>query len=75
MKRGPNVWVVNHGGRFTIREEGRARALISPTSQRTAIRIGRLLAQANRSELIIQGKQGRIRAKDSHGFDAFPPRG
>lgn len=75
MKHGPNVWVVCVGGRFTIKEEGRSAALVSPTSQRTAIRIARLIANANRSELIIQGKKGRIRAKDSHGFDEFPPRG
>lgn len=75
MKHGPNVWVVCQGGRFTIKEEGRAEALITPASQKIAIQVGRKLARANRSELIIQGKNGRIRAKDSHGNDAFPPRG
>ena len=74
-KHGPNVWVVCSGGRFTIKEEGNRRALIEPASQRTAIGIARKLAKANRSELIIQGKRGRIRARDSHGFDSFPPRG
>lgn len=75
MKHGPNVWVVCHRGQFSIKEEGSAKALIQPASQRTAIRIGRLLAQANKSELIIQGVDGKIRAKDSHGFDSFPPKG
>jgi hypothetical protein len=74
-KHGPNVWVVSKGGRFTIKEEGRKYPLIRPSSQRTAIRIGRILAAANESELIIQGTNGRIRAKDSHGSDEFPPRG
>jgi hypothetical protein len=75
MKHGPNVWVVRSNGRFTIKEEGRATALIDPASQRAAIAIARKLARANRSELIIQGRNGRIRAKDSHGLDSFPPRG
>jgi hypothetical protein len=75
MKRGRNVWVVCSGGRFTIKEEGRGRALITPATQREAIREGRALAKVNRSELIVQARNGRIRAKDSHGFDAFPPRG
>lgn len=75
-KHGPNVWVVVKDGHFTIKEEGRSSSLIVPTvSQRAAIRIARLIAKANRSELIIQGRDGRIRARDSHGFDAFPPRG
>ena len=75
MKHGPNVWVVCKDGRFSIKEEGRGGMLIDPTSQRDAIAIGRRLAKEKRSELIIQGKNGRIRAKDSHGFDSFPPRG
>ena len=75
MKHGPNVWVVCNKGKFSIKEEGSAKALIQPASQRTAIKIGRLLAKANRSELIIQDKHGKIRAKDSHGFDSFPPKG
>ncbi|WP_143808521.1 DUF2188 domain-containing protein, partial [Pantoea rodasii] len=27
------------------------------------------------SELLIHGENGRIRAKDSHGKDPFPPKG
>jgi hypothetical protein len=75
MKHGPNVWVVCSGGKFSIKEEGEATPLIEPTTQRVAIRIARQIAKANRSELIVQGKNGRIRARDSHGFDSFPPRG
>ena len=75
MKHGPNVWVVRKGGAYSIKAEKRGAPLLVPTSQRTAIRIARLIAKANRSELIIQGKNGRIRARDSHGFDDFPPRG
>ena len=75
MKHGPNIWVVGRGGRYTVKEEGRQKALVSSPTQHAAIRVGRLLAKANRSELIIQARDGRIRAKDSHGFDKFPPRG
>lgn len=78
-KHGPNIWVIRDGAKYSIKEEGARRPLVLPVSQRMAIRIARLIArliaQANRSELIIQNKHGRIRAKDSHGFDAFPPRG
>jgi hypothetical protein len=74
-KVGPNVWVVRRGRRYSIKEEGKAAYLIPPVSQRTAIGIARFLARANRSELIIQARSGRIRARDSHGADASPPRG
>jgi hypothetical protein len=36
-----------------------------------AIREGRKLAEQERGELVIHGKDGRIREKDSHGND--PP--
>lgn len=69
-KHGPNIWVVRCGSRFSIRAEGDSRCLVPPITQRFAIAIGRLLARANRSELIVQGHAGRIRARDSHGFDS-----
>ncbi len=74
-KIGPNVWVVRRGPRFSVKEEGDPRCLIPPVTQREAIRIARLIARANRSELLIQNRRGRIRMKDSHGSDPFPPRG
>lgn len=70
-----NVWVVRSGKKFSIVEEGRKRPLVARTSQREAITIARLIAKVNRSELLVQSRAGRIRMKDSHGFDAFPPRG
>jgi hypothetical protein len=74
-KRGPNVWVVHWRGRFSVREEGRRIHLVPPIPQRLAISIARFIARANKSELIIQGEKGRIRARDSHGNDPFPPKG
>jgi hypothetical protein len=75
LKHGPNVWVVRRGPRYSVKEEGNPTHLIPPVSQRTAITIGRLIAKANRSELIVQGRSGRIRARDSHGSDPHPPKG
>ena len=73
--RGPNVWVVRHCGKFSIKEENYPEYLINPTTQRAAIAIAREIARANASELIVQGRKGRIRLRDSHGSDPFPPRG
>lgn len=74
-KKGPNVWVVRHKSRFSIKEEGRHGYLIPPQTQALATTIGRLIARANGSELIVQSRHGRIRIRDSHGADRFPPRG
>jgi hypothetical protein len=74
-KHGPNIWVIRSGGEYSIKEEGSHLPLVPPVSQETAIRIARLIAKANRSELFIQARNGRIRAKDSHGSDTFPPKG
>jgi len=74
-KQGPNVWVVRHGNRYSVKEEGVPVYLVPPVTQRLAIHIARWISRANRSELIVQNRRGRIRARDSHGSDHFPPRG
>lgn len=74
-KRGPNVWVVRHGGRFTIKLEGQPGYLLPAVPQRIAIVIARLIARANGSELYVQGAGGRIRARDSHGADPVRTKG
>jgi hypothetical protein len=72
---GPNVWVVRRGAAFSILEERCGAYIVPPIPQRTAIRVARAIAKANRSELIVQGRSGKIRFRDSHGSDPFPPRG
>ena len=73
--RGPHVWVVHRAGKFSIKEEGISQFLILPTTQEIAIGVARMIARANKSELIVQGVGGRIRLRDSHGSDPFPPKG
>ena len=74
-RRGPNVWVVRYGRRFTVKEEKHSVFLLPPTTQQVAIGVARELARANSSELIVQRRNGRIRLRDSYGPDHFPPRG
>jgi hypothetical protein len=75
MIHGRNIWVVFNGRRYGVKQEGSHNASFWTRTQDAAIAIARLMAHENHSELIIQGRHGRIREKDSHGFDAFPPRG
>lgn len=74
-RHGPNVWVVRYRNRYSIKEEGHAGYYVPPVPRRIAVSIARLIARANRSELIVQGQDGRITSKDNHGFDSFPPKG
>ena len=73
--KGRNVWVVRSGRGFTVKEERKPRPITPVATQRASIAIGRILAIGNRSELIVQRRNGRIRIKDSHGKDPFPPKG
>lgn len=78
MKRprlGPNVWVVRHGRHFSVLEERSAHCLLPSVFQHTAIPIARCMARANRSELIVQGRHGRIRFRNSYGPDPRQTRG
>jgi len=43
-------------------------------TQAEAIDAGRRIAENQRSELLVHGRDGRIRSKDSFGADPVPPR-
>lgn len=70
-----NVWVVVHPQGWALkREHAQAASKVFPT-QKEAIDYGRALARKDGVELLIQGKDGRIRDRDSHGNDPYPPPG
>jgi hypothetical protein len=69
-----NVHVVPSDGGWNVKVEGGSRSSHF-SKQSEAIQEGRRLAQGNRSEHIIHGRDGRIRQRDSYGRDPFPPRG
>ena len=62
-------------GNWQVEGEGASRASFVTTTQSEAIKLGRRICSNQVSELIIHRRDGRIRAKDSHGHDPFPPRG
>lgn len=70
-----NVHVVPHpeGGWATKREQGDRASSRHPT-QSEAIDRGREIARNNQVDVVIHGRDGRIRGGDSHGNDPFPPR-
>ncbi len=70
-----NQHVVPHEGGWAVRGAGSQRATSVHRTQREAIDAGREVARNQRTELFVHGRDGRIRERDSHGNDLFPPRG
>jgi len=73
---GRNQWVVpTPDGHWAQKGEGAAKATKIFDTQKEAIAAARETARNQKSELIIQGRNGKIRQRDSYGPDPHPPRG
>lgn len=70
-----NQHIVPHSDGWAVRGAGARRATSVHRTQADAIDRGREIARNQGTELLIHGQNGRIRARDSHGNDPFPPRG
>lgn len=71
---GKNQWVTPRGDKWAVHGEGNTRDTKLFDTQREAEAFGRKIASNQKSELITQGRDGRIRSKDSFGNDPCPPR-
>jgi hypothetical protein len=72
---GKNQHVVPHNGGWGVKGEGNSRFTALYPTQEAAIKTAREISQNQRSELFIHGQDGRIRERDSHGNDPYPPKG
>ena len=72
---GKNQHVVTHNGEWAVRGEGNSRVTSQHETQAEAIAAARQIAQNQQSELLIHGRNGQIRERDSHGHDECPPVG
>lgn len=70
-----NQHVVPHKNGWAVKGEGRQKASSVHSTQKSAIDSARSIAKNQGSELFIHGKNGQIRARDSHGKDPYPPKG
>ena len=64
-----NQHVVPNDGKWSVRGAGNSRATSIHETQAEAIASAREIAINNRSEVVIHGRDGRIRDKDSYGND------
>lgn len=71
----PGQHVVQRDEGWAVRGEGNTRDTSHHDTQAKAIDAARQIAHNQGSELVVHGRDGRIRSKDSHGNDPYPPRG
>ena len=75
MARKRNQHVIPAKDGWAVKSAGSSRATKVFDTQREAIERGREIARNQRSELLIHGRDGRIREKNTYGRDPYPPEG
>jgi hypothetical protein len=70
-----NQHVVRNGKEWSVRGAGNTKRTATYNTQTEAIDRAREIARNQGSELLIHGRNGRIRERDSYGNDPYPPRG
>lgn len=71
---GKNQWVSPRGNKWAVHREGSQRDTKLFDTQQEAIQSANQTAKNQGVEVIVQGRNGKIRSKDSYGNDPCPPR-
>lgn len=69
MSKGKNQHVTKHGENWQVLGAGNSKATKVVSTQGEAITIAKEIAINQNSELVVHGRNGRIREKDSFGND------
>lgn len=76
MKKQKQVWVSpTKSGKWKVQTPHSQRAIKVVETQQEGFDLGRQVAMNQGAELILQGRDGRIREKNTYGKDPYPPRG
>jgi uncharacterized protein YdaT len=75
LKMGKNQHVVPHADKWAVKGEGNSKSTKIAATQKEAVSYAREIARNQKSELLIHGKDGKIRERDSYGNDPYPPKG
>ena len=68
-----NQHVVPYKGKWAVRGEGNKKVTKVTTTQKEAENIAREIAKNQKAEVVIHGRDGKIRDKDSCRNDPSPP--
>jgi uncharacterized protein YdaT len=70
-----NQHVVRRENGWAVRGEGNSRDTARTRTQQEAIERATQIAQNQNSEVIVHGRDGKIRERSSYGNDPHPPKG
>ena len=70
-----NQHVVPHDEGWAVKGAGNQRATSVHKTQAEAIKEARDIAQNQKSEMLLHGKNGQIRERNTYGNDPYPPKG
>ncbi|MCR6658625.1 MAG: DUF2188 domain-containing protein [Asticcacaulis sp.] len=73
-RKGQHV-VPSATGGWSVKKSGAMRATVIYQTQAEAIAAATKIAQNQKTELYIHGRDGRIRERNSYGTDPHPPKG
>ena len=71
---GKNIHVVPRDQGWAVRREGSSYDTSTHHTQEEARQAAKQIAINERSEVVIHGRDAKIRDRDSYGNDPFPPR-
>lgn len=74
MSKGKNQHVVPRTDGWAVKSEGSSKASVIKPTQEKAIKEAVKIAKNQKSEVVIHGRDGKIRDKDSYGNDPNPPK-
>jgi len=74
MSKKPVIVGPSGDGRWTVKHGGGTTPVSTHHKQSTAIERAEQIAKQEETELIIRGRDGTIRSKDSYGNDPIPPK-
>jgi uncharacterized protein YdaT len=69
-----DIHVVPHNGGWATRKEGAQRVGATTDTQKQAIERARDQAKREKVEVVIHGRDNKIRDSDSYGNDPTPPK-
>lgn len=70
-----NFWTTRRPRGWAVKKEGSTRASSVHKTQEAAWNETRRLARGTEGEAYLQGKNGKIRARNTYGKDPYPPKG
>ncbi len=71
----PGQHVVPNAGKWSVKKAGASKASSTHNTQADAIKTATKVAQNQKTEVYIHGRDGRIRERNSFGNDPHPPKG